>query len=70
MPTYSGSGLLGLSMFSLPGTMPRMPLPMSMEVTATGPTPSCLLLPNRAYTMTGRKAPYRPMTEGTPARLA
>jgi hypothetical protein len=29
-------------MFSEPGSMLRMPLPISSDVTATGPTPSCL----------------------------
>ena len=53
-----------------PGTMFFMPLDMSSDVTATGPTASCLLLPKMAYTRQGTRAPYRPNSTGRPASEA
>jgi len=57
-------------MSELPGTTALREEEISREVTATGPTASSLLLPNTAYTSTGRNAPYSPYTLGTPAMFA
>lgn len=62
--------LTGLVISELPGTTSLSDEEIRSDVTATGPTASSLLLPNTEYTSTGKNAPYRPYTLGTPAMLA